>query len=244
MAFTIDKSRQSPNRSGKLIAYKYLMLHHTASDNFAATVRYLCQPSAKASANYVVGKAGEIAELVPPGTAAWHAGNGSGFGVASMNRNSIGIEIVNWGDNKDPFPEVQLQALDWLIAHIDKTMGKTVPIIDHKAWAPGRKIDMRANFPLVAYQLNRAHAAPATDPRAQWAYPGRVLKLRAFRMRGADVRKYQTMMDLLGWAIDVDGVYGPQSAGVCKAFQRAEKLTVDGQAGPKTWARMVEALYR
>ena len=160
MAFTIDKSHPSPNRSGKLIAYKYLMLHHTASDNFAATVRYLCQPSAKASANYVVGKAGEIAELVPPGTAAWHAGNGSGFGVVSMNRNSIGIEIVNWGNNKDPFPEVQLQALDWLIAHIDKTMGKTVPIIDHKAWAPGRKIDMRANFPLANYKAYRAHVSP------------------------------------------------------------------------------------
>ena len=61
---------------------------------------------------------------------------------------------------------------------------------------------------------------------------------------GNDVRKFQEIMKLLGWAITVDGWYGSQSKRVCTAFQRAEKLTVDGMAGPQTWARMVEALYR
>lgn len=160
--YTIDRSRTSPNRSGRLIDYRYIMLHHTASSNFNNTVNYLCSTTAKASANFVVGKVGEIAEIVPPGIVVWHAGAGSGFGVPvnQMNNYSIGIEMVNLGDGVDPYTPEQLKALDWLIAHVDKTMGKVVPIIDHKAWTT-RKVDMRANFPLAAYQQHRKHKAGA-----------------------------------------------------------------------------------
>jgi hypothetical protein len=133
------------------------MLHHTASTDFNATVAYLCRSATNASANYVVGKAGEVAEIVPPDTISWHAGSGSGFGVPvnQMNDYSIGIEIVNLGDGKDPFPEAQLDALDALIAYLDKLYG-VVPIIDHKEWTT-RKVDMRENFPLVTYKVYRKH---------------------------------------------------------------------------------------
>jgi peptidoglycan hydrolase-like protein with peptidoglycan-binding domain len=46
-----------------------------------------------------------------------------------------------------------------------------------------------------------------------------------------------------GWTITVDGNksgpqygYGPQSKGVCVAFQREKGLKADGIVGPVTWS--------
>lgn len=50
------------------------------------------------------------------------------------------------------------------------------------------------------------------------------------------VRQWQQRMSDRGWAIDVDGVYGPQSAMLCEAFQREKGLLADGVVGPETWA--------
>lgn len=149
----------SKNRGGKCKQLKYIMLHHTAGKSFKSDVATLRSPAREASANFVVGKAGEIARLVPVGTVAWHAGKGSYAGVPKddMNSYSVGIEISNLGDGKDEYPEAQLSALDWLISDIDKVIGKALPIIDHKAYAPKRKIDMSANFPLDNYKKFRKH---------------------------------------------------------------------------------------
>ena len=152
-------SRPSPNKGGTLTP-RYVMLHHTASTDFGATVAYLCKRTAMVSAHFVVGKAGEVAQLVPLGVKAWHAGLGGPYKdipANQGNRYAIGIEIVNKGDGKDPYPEAQLAAIDALIAHLDSKVG-VLPIIDHKTYAPKRKTDMSANFPLKAYQQHRAHA--------------------------------------------------------------------------------------
>ncbi len=49
------------------------------------------------------------------------------------------------------------------------------------------------------------------------------------------VRQWQERMAHLGRQIAVDADYGPQSEGVCRAFQRERGLEVDGVIGPKTW---------
>lgn len=53
--------------------------------------------------------------------------------------------------------------------------------------------------------------------------------------RHASVRTWQAQMRKRGWRIDVDGVYGPQSRSVCRAFQQEKGLEVDGVVGPVTW---------
>jgi peptidoglycan hydrolase-like protein with peptidoglycan-binding domain len=50
-----------------------------------------------------------------------------------------------------------------------------------------------------------------------------------------DVRTWQQRMRDRTWTIDVDGIYGPQSQGVCTSYQREKGLTVDGLVGPQTW---------
>lgn len=49
------------------------------------------------------------------------------------------------------------------------------------------------------------------------------------------VRTWQQHMSSLGRIIAVDGIYGPQSEGVCRAFQASARLSIDGLLGPRTW---------
>ena len=50
------------------------------------------------------------------------------------------------------------------------------------------------------------------------------------------MRTWQTRMHERGWAIAVDGDYGPNSHDVCLRFQRDKHLSADGIVGPATWA--------
>ncbi|HWH28854.1 MAG TPA: peptidoglycan-binding protein [Mycobacteriales bacterium] len=51
-----------------------------------------------------------------------------------------------------------------------------------------------------------------------------------------DVRVWQARMAERGWDIQVDGIYGPQTARIAAAFQAEKGLVVDGLVGPETWA--------
>ena len=53
---------------------------------------------------------------------------------------------------------------------------------------------------------------------------------------GADVRVWQAQMARRGWRIQVDGVFGPESARVARRFQHNKGLLVDGLVGRQTWA--------
>ncbi|QRN97395.1 peptidoglycan-binding protein [Archangium violaceum] len=57
--------------------------------------------------------------------------------------------------------------------------------------------------------------------------------------RGPDVRELQTLLNGKGFDCGtVDGVFGPKTQAAVEAFQRAEKITVDGIAGPQVWDRL------
>lgn len=65
------------------------------------------------------------------------------------------------------------------------------------------------------------------------AYPGHPLRVGS---RGPAVATWQRRMRQRGWAITVDGVYGPASAGTASHFQAEKHLRpVDGIVGPDTW---------
>jgi len=52
----------------------------------------------------------------------------------------------------------------------------------------------------------------------------------------SNARSIQTMLVELGYEISIDGKYGPQTTNAVKDFQRRNNLTVDGIAGPITFA--------
>lgn len=70
--------------------------------------------------------------------------------------------------------------------------------------------------------------SPARKPKKP-EYPG-ILRRGS---RGADVKFVQKVL-----GITVDGIFGPQTERAVKAFQRSQKIKVDGIVGPVTWGRL------
>lgn len=58
---------------------------------------------------------------------------------------------------------------------------------------------------------------------------------------GRDLARWQRQMADRGWPIADDGVYGPQTEAVARAFQREKGLGVDGRIGRRTWAAAWQA---
>jgi hypothetical protein len=74
--------------------------------------------------------------------------------------------------------------------------------------------------------------APAGIEEGLNPYPGFAL---CEGIGGPEVRAWQQRMSTLGWTVDVDGSYGPQSSGICRSFQEQHHLPADGVVGPETW---------
>ena len=67
-------------------------------------------------------------------------------------------------------------------------------------------------------------------------WPGRLLSQG---VEGEDVRRAQSRLSERGWVIRVDGVFGPKTEGIVRAFQQEKGVGADGVLGPQTW----EALW-
>lgn len=67
----------------------------------------------------------------------------------------------------------------------------------------------------------------------------RLLKLKSPYMTGDDVEEMQTHLNHLGYDCGTaDGVFGKKTRDGVKAFQRNNGLTVDGEFGPKSFAKL------
>jgi len=86
-----------------------IVLHYTAGRSALSSAKYLVKPNVKASAHLVVGKEGEIYQLVPFDTISWHAGKSSYKGRSGFNKYSIGIEL----DNAGPLTKSGTQYMTW-----------------------------------------------------------------------------------------------------------------------------------
>lgn len=89
--------KETPNQSGE-IKPEYLVMHFTKGSSAESSVDWLLNPAAKASAHVVIGKNGDITQLVKFNRKAWHAGRSSWEGKDGLNNCSIGIELDNYGD--------------------------------------------------------------------------------------------------------------------------------------------------
>lgn len=220
------KQHLSPNFSSTAFIPKAIMLHHTGGGTLAGNVAWLCNPKASASAHFVVGKDGTIFELVRLTQRAWHAGRGgslklsSGFTIPTDMGNAycFGIEIVNAGDGRDPFPEAQLAAIDYLVKYLETEVGHHLPIIDHREYAPYRKSDMRANFPLANYKKyghHKADTAPTHKFFGRYRVTAKLgLKLRRWPIKGPSVKTIPYKKTIIATARKKfsDGSYWYQTA--------------------------------
>lgn len=88
--------KESPNQSGGFRP-EGLCIHYTAGMSLDRVVKTLTNPKRKASAHLIIGRDGEIAQLVPFDRKAWHAGKSQDGSRKSCNRFMFGVELVNAG---------------------------------------------------------------------------------------------------------------------------------------------------
>jgi hypothetical protein len=146
----------SPNRSPRargLQDVDTIVLHHTASPAPAERIaQFFQRRDAEVSSHYVVGKNGALIRCVADAEQAWHAGPSTFKGRNLVNRFSIGIEICNVGDGKDPYPQAQYEILAKLMAHLmtERRIGWDF-VTRHRdvATPAGSKIDTSNNFDLA-----------------------------------------------------------------------------------------------
>jgi len=139
---SIVRTYQSPNFSSREDAEIDTLIMHYTAVGFDAAMKTLTLQDSKnpVSSHYLVGQNGGIFQLVPDEHEAWHAGVSSWKGVSGLNKNSIGIEIVNMGN--EPFPQEQMESVRNLSVYLIRKYNiPAARVLGHSDVAPTRKQD-------------------------------------------------------------------------------------------------------
>ena len=124
----------------------YVVLHHTAQDSTAQTLKTFTLTRTQVSAHYVIGRDGRVYHMLNDYLRAWHGGAARWGNDTDLNSCSIGIELDNNG--KEPFAEAQVSSLLKVLTNLKKTYGvPAANFIGHSDIAPSRKTDPSALFP-------------------------------------------------------------------------------------------------
>ena len=114
---------QSPNWNERPPEFEVdtIVVHSTVIPTLKATTEAFVRESSQVSAHYTIGKDGSIVQNVSTFRRAWHAGvSVDDGGRSNLNHFSIGIELVNLNDGKDPYPVAQTTALRYLILSLKR----------------------------------------------------------------------------------------------------------------------------
>ena len=139
-----DPKKKKPNQ------IKFLIFHYTGMKTEKAAINRLTDIESRVSAHYLIKQNGEIITLVPDLYTAWHAGKSIWKNYSSLNKDSIGIEIVNPGHdiNYKKFSKIQLRTLIRLSKFlIKKYKINSKNVLGHSDIAPERKKDPGEKFP-------------------------------------------------------------------------------------------------
>jgi N-acetylmuramoyl-L-alanine amidase len=127
-----------------------LVLHYTGMKTADEALARLCDPEAKVSAHYTIGRDGRVFSHVPEARRAWHAGVSFWAGESNVNARSVGIELVNPGHEFGyvPFTDAQIAALiDLSKAILARHPITPNRVVGHSDVAPARKTDPGELFP-------------------------------------------------------------------------------------------------
>ena len=142
---------QSPNfgkRPGGPGDVTTIVIHSTVIPTLQATTEAFHREASQVSSHFTIGKDGSIVQNVSTFGRAWHAGKSTDAARRNnVNDYSIGIELVNLNDGKDPYPDAQINALCGIVAEMCRRF-PIKQIVSHEfiAQPPGRKNDPKG-FP-------------------------------------------------------------------------------------------------
>ena len=143
----------SPNFNNKKRPFrsiKFIVIHYTGMQSERESIIRLCSPRYKVSSHFLISQSGKVYRLVEDNRIAWHAGKSRWGKYKNLNKNSIGIEIVNKG-HKFGYTNFKNKQISNLIkicrTLIKKYKIKKQNIIGHSDIAPLRKLDPGEKFP-------------------------------------------------------------------------------------------------
>ena len=215
-----------------------VVIHYTGMESGEAALARLCDPAAKVSAHYMVERDGRAFRLVAEERRAWHAGVSFWKGERDINARSIGIELVNPGEEHGylPFPEAQIKALlillDGVRARWEIGDGD---LVGHSDVAPSRKIDPGPLFPWkrLAEAGHGLWAEPEPAPGAPLSQDD----------GGPGVFLFQAGLTRLGYDCPPSGAFDTYTRTIVEAFQRHWRPErVDGVMDGETRAKLMALL--
>ena len=143
----------SPNFDKKkrsIDSIKIIVIHYTGMQSERVSISRLCDPKFKVSSHFLINQKGKIYRLVKDRQIAWHAGKSCWGKYRQINKNSIGIELVNKGHRfgYTNFKKKQISSLIKICKIlIKKYKIKKQNIVGHSDISPSRKIDPGEKFP-------------------------------------------------------------------------------------------------
>ena len=137
--------KKRPNNSIKLI-----VIHYTGMQSERESILRLTNIKSKVSSHFLINQKGVIYRLVKDEHISWHAGKSCWGKYKNLNKNSIGIELVNKG-HQFGYTNFKKKQILCLISVCKKLLKKykikKKNIIGHSDIAPTRKIDPGEKFP-------------------------------------------------------------------------------------------------
>ena len=143
----------SPNFSRKIRntkEIKFVIIHYTGMQSEIASIKRLINPNSKVSCHYLINRKGKIIQMVKDKNIAWHAGKSRWKKYFNLNKNSIGIELVNKGHKYgyQSYQKRQIKSLIRLCKLLQKKYSiKKENFLGHSDISPHRKIDPGEKFP-------------------------------------------------------------------------------------------------
>ena len=139
-----DRKKRSKN------SIKIIVIHYTGMQSERESIIRLCNPKSKASSHFLISQNGKVYRLVQDNRIAWHAGKSCWGKYKNLNKNSIGIELVNKG-HRFGYTNYKKKQISSLIkickSLIKKYKIKKKNVVGHSDIAPLRKIDPGEKFP-------------------------------------------------------------------------------------------------
>lgn len=135
----------TPNKSSRGSYKPYLIVWHIAEGSYNGTISWEKNPASQTSSHFVLGKNGEITQLVPLNMAAWTQGvdpnkdmkptNAYVKAHKGINPNLYCISIEcegKWSETKGKLTDKQLEAAAYLTSYIveevDRIYGVEIPV--------------------------------------------------------------------------------------------------------------------
>ena len=183
----------SPNYNHKKRSSKKItsiIIHYTGMQSERESLKRLLSSSSKVSCHYLINRSGKIFRLVEDQNIAWHAGKSMWGKYKNLNKNSIGIELVNKGHRHgyQTFTKIQIKRLVELCKYLKRKYRiKNKLILGHSDIAPLRKVDPGEKFPWGYLSL-----------KGVGTYPGRIRRREKFQ-KNNDVNTLFHNLHIIGY---------------------------------------------